>query len=189
MVIGRQWGEAAVLVPVKAFHRAKLRLAPVLVEADRAALARTMADHVLDCTGGFPVAVVCDDPDVAAWADARGALVVWSPGLGLNGAVEAGVDRLADEGARKVIVVHADLPLARDVGWMAAFAGVTLVPDRAGDGTNAACVPAAQGFHFSYGPGSFTRHADEARRLRLPLRIVREPLLAHDIDLPADLLA
>jgi 2-phospho-L-lactate guanylyltransferase len=99
------------------------------------------------------------------------------------------VSRLANEGVRRVIVTHADLPLARDVRWVGGFAGVTLVPDRAGDGTNAACVPTRRGFRFSYGPGSFARHADEARRLQLPLRIVREPLLAHDVDVPADLLA
>lgn len=185
----RRWGDVAVLVPVKAFHRAKLRLAGVMAGDDRAALARTMADHVLGCTGGLPVAVVCDDPEVAAWARTRHATVVWAPNLGLNGAVDAGVTRLASEGVRRVIVTHADLPLARDVRWTAAFAGVTLVPDRAGDGTNVACVPSVPAFRFSYGPGSFTRHADEARRLGLPLRVVREPLLAHDVDVPADLLA
>lgn len=176
------------LIPVKAFHRAKLRLAPALPDRERAALARSMAAHVLGCAAGLRVAVVCDDPDVASWADGQGALVVWAPGRGLNGAVGAGVDRLTRHGARRVIVVHADLPLARHVGWVGAFAGVTLVPNRAGDGTNAACVPTGRGFRFSYGSGSFARHAEEARRLRLPLRTVREPLLAHDVDLPTDLL-
>jgi len=132
---------------------------------------------------------VCDDPEVAGWAEGQGALVVWEPGRGLNGAVDAGVERLATHGARRVIVVHSDLPLARDVGWVGAFSGVTLVPDRVGDGTNVACVPTRAGFRFSYGAGSFARHADETRRLRLPLRTVREPLLAHDVDVPADLLA
>jgi 2-phospho-L-lactate guanylyltransferase len=188
VVIGRQWGDIAVLVPVKAFQRAKLRLAGALPDDERAKLARTMAEHVLDCAGGLPVAVVCDDPEVASWAEAHGALVVWEPGRGLNLAVEAGVDRLAAEGVARVIVTHADLPLARDLRWVSSFSGVTLVPDRVADGTNAACVPTKQGFHFSYGAGSFDRHAAEARRLGLPLRIVREPSLAHDVDLPADLL-
>jgi 2-phospho-L-lactate guanylyltransferase len=189
VVNGRQWGDVAVLVPVKAFHRAKLRLAAVLPDDDRAALARTMAAHVLGCTGGLAAAVVCDDAEVATWAESEGALVVWEPGRGLNGAVEAGVARLGHEGVRRVIVIHSDLPRARDVRWVGGFAGVTLVPNRAGEGTNVACVPTGAGFHFSYGAGSFARHAAEARRLGLPLRTVREPLLAHDVDVPADLLA
>ena len=84
-------------------------------------------------------------------------------------------------------VAHADLPLATDLTWFGGFAGVTLVPDRQGDGTNVACVPSAAAFRFSYGPGSFARHQHEARRLELPLRIVDEPLLAWDVDQPGDL--
>jgi 2-phospho-L-lactate guanylyltransferase len=177
-----------VLVPVKAFAEAKVRLAPAVSRTERRQLAVTMAEHVLRCAGALPVAVVCDDAEVAAWAETNGALVIPEPGRGLNGAVTEGVARLASLGAARVIVAHADLPLAGDLAWVARFPGVTLVPDRRDDGTNVACVPATSGFRFHYGPGSFTRHSMEARRLELPLRVVREPGLGHDVDLPADLL-
>jgi 2-phospho-L-lactate guanylyltransferase len=180
-------GPVAVLLPVKSFADAKLRLAPALDPAARRHLARAMASHVMACTGKLPVAVVCDDTEVAAWARDSGALVVWEPERGLNRAVEAGVARLASEGVRRVIVAHADLAFARELAWVGAFAGVTLVPDHRDDGTNVVSVPATSGFTFSYGPGSFARHGAEARRLDLPLRVVREPLLGHDVDLPSDL--
>ena len=182
-------GPVAVLVPVKAFADAKLRLAPALPAPERSRLAKTMAAHVLDVARPLPVAVVCDDAAVADWARAEGALVVWEPGRGLNGAVQAGVERLAAAGAQRVVVAHADLPLAGPLGWACRFPGVTLVPDRRDDGTNVACVPTASGFAFSYGPGSFQRHGAEARRLGLGLRVVREPLLGHDVDVPADLVS
>ena len=180
-------GRVAVLVPVKAFDDAKVRLAPALPAPERAALARTMAEHVLTAARPLPTAVVCDDRDVAAWARSRGVLVIWEPGRGLNGAVEAGVEQLARLGVEQVIVAHADLPLATELAWLARFPGVTLVPDRADDGTNVACVPATAGFRFAYGPGSFARHRAEARRLGLPLRVVHEPTLSWDVDVPADL--
>lgn len=180
-------GPVAVLVPVKSFSEAKRRLAPVLDPAGRAALARTMATRVVASAGTLPVAVVCDDPEVAAWARDHGALVVWEPERGLNRAVEAGVARLGSEGVARVIVAHGDLPLARDLRWVGEGEGVTIVPDRAGNGTNAICVPAGAGFTFSYGPGSSARHVAEAARLGLQVRVVREPALAHDVDLPADL--
>lgn len=180
-------GPTAVLVPVKAFAEAKVRLAPALGPDERAALARAMAEQVVTAARHLPVAVVCDDREVADWARARGVLVVWEPGAGLNGAVESGVARLAGLGVEQVIVAHADLPLATDLTWVAQFNGVTLVPDRANDGTNVACVPTDAGFRFAYGPGSFARHRTEAERLALPLRIVREPSLGWDIDVPADL--
>ncbi|TML38415.1 MAG: 2-phospho-L-lactate guanylyltransferase [Actinobacteria bacterium] len=181
-------GPVAVLVPVKSFRRAKLRLAPALDGPERAALARAMAERVLHATGGLPCAVVCDDPEVAAWALAQGAGVVWQPGRGLDRAVQSGVARLGAAGAVQVIVAHADLPLATDVSFTARFAGVTLVPDRREDGTNVACVPVAAGFRFAYGPGSFARHQAEAVRLGLALRIARQAQLAWDVDVPDDLL-
>ena len=178
---------AAVLVPVKAFHRAKVRLAPALTAEARAELARTMAEGVLRAAGALPVAVVCDDDAVAAWAAGRGAEVVWAPGRGLNGAVAAGVEHLADAGFAHVIVAHGDLPLADELCWVAYFGGVTIVPDRHDTGTNVLGVPARSGFRFSYGAGSFERHRVEARRLGLPLRVARRPRLTWDVDEPADL--
>jgi 2-phospho-L-lactate/phosphoenolpyruvate guanylyltransferase len=182
-----QLGPYAVLVPVKAFAAAKIRLAPALAPAERMALVRAMAERVIGAAGAVPVAVVCDDRDVAGWARELGALVIWEPGQGLNGAVEDGVRHLASLGVRHVTVAHADLPLATDLTWVGRFAGVTLVPDRRDDGTNVIGVPTDSGFVFSYGPGSFARHDAEARRLHLPLRIVRSTLLSWDVDLPADL--
>jgi len=116
-----------------------------------------------------------------------GALVVWEPERGLNRAVEAGVARLAADGADRVVVAHADLPQAGCLSWVARFAGVTIVPDHLDNGTNVICVPGRAGYTFSYGPGSFLRHGAEAHRLGLPLRVVRESSLSHDVDLPADL--
>lgn len=184
---GAGLGPVAVLVPVKAFTEAKLRLAPALAPAGRAELARAMATHVLEAARPLPAAVVCDDLDVAAWARQQRVLVIWEPERGLNRAVEAGVERLRQAGAERVIVAHGDLPLAPGLAWVARFPGVTIVPDRAGNGTNVICVPSASGFTFSYGPGSFARHTAEALRLGLPLRVVRERGLAHDVDTPADL--
>jgi 2-phospho-L-lactate/phosphoenolpyruvate guanylyltransferase len=178
---------SVVLVPVKAFGQAKARLAPSLDPLRRAELARTMAEHVLAAADPLPVAVVCDDAEVSEWATARAAIVLPEPGRGLNGAVEAGVATLARRGANEVIVAHGDLPLAHGLARLAGFDGVTLVPDRREEGTNVLCLPARSHFRFGYGPGSFARHSAEARRLDLPLRVLREPDLAWDVDVPSDI--
>jgi len=178
---------AAVVVPVKAFAEAKVRLAGALDPGERAELARRMAAVVLAAAAPLPVVVVCDDEEVRSWAEDAGARVVWCPGRGLNGAVADGVAALADRGVATAIVAHADLPLASRLDWVAQFPGVTLVPDRRGDGTNVLAVPTGAGFRFSYGAGSFARHRAEAARLGLPARIVRDHRLGWDVDLPADL--
>jgi 2-phospho-L-lactate guanylyltransferase len=146
-----------------------------------------MATAVVAAAAPLPVAVVCDDAEVAAWARDHGALVVREPGRGLNGAVEAGVDFLRRAGVERVVVAHADLPRAAHLASLAVGDGVTLVPDRRRDGTNVIVVPATAGFRFSYGPGSFARHLAETERLGLPARVVDDPLLAFDVDEPADL--
>ncbi len=181
---------AGVVVPVKAFHAAKVRLAPALDPPARAALAREMAGLVLAAAGPLPVTVVCDDPEVADWARARRVSVGWTPGLGLDGAVEAGVAAVEADGADRVVVAHADLPLARGLADLAVAQQpreVVLVPDRRDEGTNVVVVPAGAGFRFAYGPGSFDRHRAEVARLGRPLRVVRDPRLGWDVDLPADL--
>jgi 2-phospho-L-lactate/phosphoenolpyruvate guanylyltransferase len=175
-----------VLIPVKSFDQAKRRLHMTMTNPERADLARAMAERVVGAAHPLPVAVVCDDRDVAQWARLRGALVVWEPGQGLNGAVEAGVKHLLANGVTQVTVAHADLPRAADLALVGEAAGITLVPDRYGNGTNVIAIPADAGFRFSYGPGSFARHRSEAARLGLPLRILDRPDLAHDIDEPAD---
>ena len=178
---------AAVLVPVKAFAQAKQRLQHALAPRARVELAMAMAATVLRAAGPLRTAVVCDDEDVRAWAEAQGAEAIWTPGLGLNGAVGAGVSHLARRGVDRVVVAHADLPLATTLTWLASTGGVTLVPDRHRDGTNAACVPAAAGFTFAYGPGSFAAHRREAQHLGLAVRMVPDPRLGWDVDVAADL--
>ena len=180
-------GPATVVVPVKDFARAKVRLAPELAPAERAALARRMATVVVQAAAPLDVCVVCDSDEVRSWALAAGARVIWTPGLGLNGAVQAAVDQLAAEGSATVVVSHADLPLATDLAWVAATEGVTIVPDRHRHGTNVIAVPTGIGFRFSYGPGSFDRHRAEAARLGQQLRVVNDARLGWDVDRPADL--
>jgi 2-phospho-L-lactate guanylyltransferase len=181
-------GPSVVLIPVKAFHQAKRRLGNALPEQDRVQLVRSMATHVLTACTPLPVAVVCDDEEVAQWASDLGAAVMWEPGQGLNGAVRAGVRRLVEAGTEWVTVAHGDLPRAHGLGALPTFEGITLVPDRRDDGTNVLRLPAARAldFSFAYGPGSFRAHRAEAMRIGLAVRVVRNPHLAYDVDWPAD---
>jgi 2-phospho-L-lactate guanylyltransferase len=179
--------QAAVLLPVKTFSAAKVRLSAVLEPGERADLARHMATVVVTAAAPLPTYVVCDGDDVATWAASMGAQVLWRPGLGLNGAVRSGVDALAVAGYDRVIVAHGDLPLATSLAWVARFPGITLVPDRRDDGTNVIALDPALDFEFGYGLGSFQHHIREARQLRQPVRVVRDPTLGWDVDLPDDL--
>ena len=153
----------AVLIPIKAFHAAKGRLKGWLPDRDRARLARWMAEQVVRAAHPLPTFVACDDDEVAVWAESLGAEVLWGPGLGLNGAIDQGVDTIAGKGVEHVIISHGDLPLAESLGRVARSGHVALVPDRRRDGTNVLSRPCNITMPASYGGGSFRSHLANLR--------------------------
>ena len=68
-----------------------------------------------------------------------------------------------------------------------AAGSVAAVRSHRDDGTPVLRLPSTVNFRFAYGPGSFTRHEVEARRLGLEFRQIDDPDLAFDLDLPEDL--
>jgi 2-phospho-L-lactate guanylyltransferase len=176
----------AVLVPVKAFSAAKKRLAPILPDAQRQALARWMADGVLAAAAPLAVFVACDNDEVASWAESRGASVLWGPGLGLNGAIDHGVETIAGKGYDHVIVAHGDLPLPSALASVPRSDTVVLVPDRRSDGTNVLSRPCRVHLPADYGGGSFERHLTAAFAAGVAVSVRRDPRLSIDIDTIAD---
>ena len=179
------------VIPIRAFALGKARLAASLDGAERAALGRRWAEQVVHAAGAVPIVVVSSDPDVRVWATDLGLDLLDDPGS-LDGAARAGRDQLRDRGCGRVVVAHADLPRAHDLARLTRDGSqpvVALVPCHRDDGTPVLSVPAAVDFRFAYGPDSFRRHAAEARRLGLGLRVVRDPDLAFDVDVPDDLVA
>jgi 2-phospho-L-lactate/phosphoenolpyruvate guanylyltransferase len=180
---------AGVVIPVRAFALGKARLAAQLDDTTRAELARKLADRVGAAAGELPTVVVSSASDVREWARARGLEVVDDPGT-LDDAATAGRAWVRAQGRARAVVAHADLPLARSLAPLARDGArpiVAVVPCHRDDGTTVISVPVDVPFRFAYGPGSFRRHAAEARRLGLGFRVVRDAELAFDVDVPDDL--
>ena len=118
----------------------------------------------------LPVYVVCDDDEVARWASAEGAEVLWSPERGLNGAVDDGVNALRGRRHRSRRRRPRRSACSRSTlrGRHATMASRSCPTVTTTAPTWPACLRTA-GFRFAYGPGSFRRHGAEARRLGLPL--------------------
>ena len=178
---------AAVLVPVKSFGAAKARLTSSVSPDARRALARWMAGRVVAAAAPLPVFVACDDDEVAEWADGLGASVLWSPGLGLNGAVDEGVATMAGKGIDHVVISHGDLPLATSLADVARPDTVVLVPDRRRDGTNVLARPTAIDLPASYGAGSFGQHLRHAMRADVAVMVRIDAELSLDLDTVSDL--
>lgn len=177
----------AVLVPVKRFTAAKGRLAGVLADDQRARLAEWMATRVVEVLAEIPTFVACDDPAVAEWARSKGAEVVWGAGLGLNGAVDDGIDHIRDAGFDHVVVSHADLARPASLLDVARPGVITLVPDRRHDGTNVMAFPLRQPIRAAYGRGSYERHLAQALCHRAILEVRGDRNLSLDVDTARDL--
>ena len=135
-------GARAVLVPVKAFADAKQRLGPATVEprspgagpghgrtGGRRRCAPSRRRRLRRHRGGR-----LGPPSRARW---------WSgsPDAGSTARSSPASSGWPRMGVEQVTVAHGDLPLANGLGVLAAFDGVTLVPDRRDDGTNVIRLP------------------------------------------------
>ena len=177
----------AAVIPVKSFGTAKERLRTVLGPAQRRRLARSMAGRVLDALAELPCFVVCDDDEVRAWATERGAEVLWSPGLGLNGALDHARRTLAERGWEQLLFVHGDLPLLDRIGPLAVHGTITLAPDRKLDGTNVLSLPSRVPWTFEYGSNSYRRHLRAALASGTPVTVCLHDTARLDVDTPEDL--
>lgn len=159
------------------------RLAGVLDQAQRAALARSLAGTALAATqdAGLTVRILTGNDEVASWCAEKGVQVVADNGEGLSESLTAVVTALD----HPWLVCHADLPLVSGE----ALAGVAEVADSRtwaiapslDGGTN---VIAGEGHcEFRFGPGSFHAHLASMPTAGV---IVRAEL-AIEVDTPAHL--
>ncbi|MEN6410156.1 MAG: 2-phospho-L-lactate guanylyltransferase [Anaerolineaceae bacterium] len=186
------------IVPVKPLRRGKSRLAGVLSEEERTALNYSMLGHTLEILSAVPeidqTLVVSRDPAALALAreyHARTVLEDGSPHL--NTALKRATVVAQVYATRGVLVLPADIPLVnvQDLQKIISLAKkppvMVIVPDRRKDGTNALLICPAGIVDYSFGPGSFQRHCERARKYGIHLEVCDLPSLALDLDLPEDL--
>ena len=189
----------AAVLPVKSFGRAKQRLDEAVGQPDRAELAAGMVGDVLSALAAVAalheVIVVTAEPQAAAAARTAGAHVVDDPvESGQSDAAARGVAAAVARGAERVLLVPGDCPTldAGEVGAVLdgfAGAGVVIVPDRHGSGTNALRLTPPEVIAPAFGPGSFARHAALGAAAGAVVRVAQAPSLELDVDTPGDLAA
>jgi FO synthase len=187
------------VLPLKALSPVKTRLATVLAPEQREQLMKAMLKDVLSALHDSPVIdgviLLSRDPDVAGLASSYGAeLLALEQDEDLNSAVQAATEILTKRGIERCMVLHGDLPLlqaqhlTRFVEESAGF-DLTLVPCRAGQGSNALLTTLPSGIPFLYGEGSYERHVHAAQQQGLKVHSVEQPEMSLDIDTVEDLAA
>ena len=184
-----------IIVPHRGLAAAKTRLAPVLDDDEREALARRLLEQVLrvahDACGD--VVVITPSEALQALVAAAGARLVVQRGMGLNGGLEQARAEAIVEGVTTLVILHGDLPnLATDdvaalTDALPAARGAAIAPDRAGTGTNGLALRPPDVIALRFGAGSLAAHLAEAEAAGVPISEVHRPGLAFDLDTPADL--
>lgn len=184
-----------IIVPHRGLAAAKTRLAPVLDDGEREALARRLLEQVLGVAHETCGDVVVISPSEALepLVAAAGARLVVQRGLGLNAGLEQARREAIAEGVTTLVILHGDLPnlgaddVAALLDALPEAAGVAIAADRAGTGTNGLALQPPDAIGFRFGVGSFAAHLFEAERAGVPLSEVHRPGLEFDLDTPADL--
>jgi 2-phospho-L-lactate guanylyltransferase len=186
----------AAILPVKRFPIAKQRLGVSVAESLRADLARAMVGDVLsalrDCPAIDATIVVTCEPIVASAAAYIGATVVEDIAEdGQSAAASLGLARALDDGFERALCVPGDCPTLDPAELTALLekeiAGVVIVPDRHGSGTNGLLLTPPDAISPSFGPDSRARHERLADEVGASRRIERQPSLLLDIDTGEDL--
>lgn len=186
------------IVPVKPLQRGKSRLSSILSVTERTTLNQSMLVNTLKTLKSITeidtVLVVSRDPAALAIArdfDARTVLEDGSPEL--NTALRRAALVAKAYYANQILVMPADLPLVK-ANHIKEFLALStnapeliIAPDRRKDGTNALFINPADLIDFYYGPGSFEKHLNAAKKSDASIKIVENEPLGLDLDLPEDL--
>lgn len=182
----------AAVIPVKRLTEGKSRLSPRLSPQERADLVVALLDRTVDTLRGVRaigrIAVAGEERELAARLG-----VEPLPDAGeLNASLARATGWAERAGAGALLILPCDLPLLRteDIRFLLAAAleppSVTIAPTRDG-GTGALLLCPPSVIPPAFGPGSFGRHVEGARRAGIPVRTVLRPALARDLDTPDDL--
>jgi len=184
------------LVPLKNLARAKSSLAPALGPERRRALVLAMAADVLAALEQVApierVLLVSNEPEAGRLLGGRRPEVFYSADReGLNRELEQAAAYAASQGARRALMLHADLPWL-DAETVRKFLSgcpggvVCAAQDKSGTGTNAIIAPLPLQLPLVFGVQSLEKFRAEARARGLDLSVVNEPALAQDVDAPED---
>ena len=186
------------IVPVKPLRIGKSRLSEMFTTEERTDLNRHLLQNTLAVLKKIPeienVLVVSKDQSALSLAREIGARTVQENSeQDLNTALTRATVIAKTYATRGVLVIPVDLPLitTEDVYTMLERVGdppvVVVAPDRRRQGTNALLVCPAGLIEYEYGPNSFQRHCDLARKAGARLEICELPSLALDLDVPDDI--
>lgn len=187
------------IVPCKKLESVNRRLTAVLSAAERRQLACSMLSDVLGALVSSAelrgILVASEDPKINGIAESFGVRCLPNfVDTGLSPTLTTASQLLADEGARGIVAVHADLPLLTSadiktvIKSIAQKPAVTLAPAETDLGTNVLAMSPPGIIDYAFGEKSSLRHAAAAAACCIEPTFIETPGLGFDLDTLEDLL-
>jgi 2-phospho-L-lactate/phosphoenolpyruvate guanylyltransferase len=183
----------AILIPVKEFAQAKKRLVAHFSPNERVALARALCHDffgvVTQVRRVDRVFVVSKEPEALVVAKKAGwETIVETEQISESASVDLASRHCAALGVTALLRVPVDLPLVRpgDIEnlfeQLDSLPSAVIVPSGDGTGTNALLRTPPVLFPSRFGPNSLALHLEEAKAAGIPVRVVRNERIEHDVD-------
>lgn len=186
------------IVPIRSLRKGKSKLSSILTNEEIANLNRYLLEHTINTLNQIPkieqVLVISHDAAALSLAREFGARTILEHNSsGLNVTLARATLVAKTYVTRGVLILPMDLPLLTPEDIMAMLDRVkeppvvVVAPDKERKGTNALLVCPAGLIDYQYGPNSFQKHCELARKAGAQLEICELPSLSLDLDDPDDL--
>ena len=179
------------IIPINSFKKTMTRLSEVLNANQRIKLTKLLTQQIIDHLLGIPeiekIVLLTNETEWAqSFDDKKIILKANQDRLSLKENINQTADWLWEQGAKKMLYLSIDLPLALKDDVLDLINqhrnGLTLVIANKDGGTNALILDMPRSFPFQFGENSLENHLAEAKKFGVETQALNIHGLSFDLD-------
>ena len=179
------------VIPINSFEKTMTRLSKVLNSSQRVQLTKHLTDQMIDYLLKIDeIEKIVLLTNLTKWSRSfKNKNIVFQENndeLSLKENINLVCDWVYDQGARRMLYLSIDLPLACAEDLKSLInqheEGMTLVEAKKDGGTNALIIDLPRHLSFQFGKNSFEKHLVEAEKFKVKTKILKMDGLSFDLD-------
>jgi len=179
------------VIPINSFEKTMTRLSKVLNSSQRVQLTKHLTDQMIDYLLKIDeIEKIVLLTNLTKWSRSfKNKNIVFQKNndeLSLKENINLVCDWVYDQGARRMLYLSIDLPLACEEDLKSLInqhkEGMTLVEAKKDGGTNALIIDLPRYLSFQFGKNSLEKHLVEAEKFKVKTKILKMDGLSFDLD-------
>jgi 2-phospho-L-lactate guanylyltransferase len=179
------------VIPINSFEKTMTRLSKVLNSSQRVQLTKHLTDQMIDYLLKIDeIEKIVLLTNLTKWSRSfKNKNIVFQENndeLSLKENINLVCDWVYDQGARRMLYLSIDLPLACEEDLKSLInqhkEGMTLVEAKKDGGTNALIIDLPRYLSFQFGKNSLEKHLVEAEKFKVKTKILKMDGLSFDLD-------